>query len=67
VGANFSSVVKTTEFIIPAALRDYRGTADVRRQVFSVPYPAATGVICDQLSHPRSMIAVEAMALVGAG
>jgi enamine deaminase RidA (YjgF/YER057c/UK114 family) len=66
-GASFASVVKTTEFIVPAALRDYRGTADVRREVFSLPYPAATGVICERLSHPGAMIAVEATALTEAG
>jgi hypothetical protein len=59
--------VKTTEFIVRAGLRDYRGTADVRRDVFSLPYPAATGVICERLSHPDAMIAVEAIALMEAG
>lgn len=66
-GASFDSVVKTTEFIVPAALKDYRGTADVRRDVFSAPYPAATGVICERLAHPGAMIAVEATALTGLG
>lgn len=66
MGASSASIVKTTEFIVPAALRDYRGTADVRRDVFSVPYPAATGVICDGLSHPGAMIAVEAAVVTGA-
>ena len=66
-GASLASVVKTTEFIVPAALKDYRGTADVRRDVFDVPYPAATGVVCERLSHPGAMIAVEATALTGAG
>src|SRR3569623_1257413 len=65
-GASFASVVKTTEYIVPAALKDYRGTADVRRDVFAVPYPAATGVICERLGHPGAMIAVEATALTGA-
>ncbi len=66
-GASLNSVVKTTEFIVPAGLRDYRGTADVRRDVFSLPYPAATGVICERLSHPGAMIAVEATALTEVG
>ena len=66
-GASFASVVKTTEYIVPAALKDYRGTADVRRDVFAVPYPAATGVICERLGHPDAMIAVEATALTGPG
>jgi enamine deaminase RidA (YjgF/YER057c/UK114 family) len=66
-GASAASIVKTTEFIIPGGLRDYRGTADVRRDVFGTPYPAATGVICERLSRPGAMIAVEAIALTEAG
>lgn len=66
-GASAATIVKTTEFIIPAGLRDYRGTADVRRDVFEAPYPAATGVICQRLSKPGAMIAVEATALTEAG
>jgi enamine deaminase RidA (YjgF/YER057c/UK114 family) len=66
-GASFGSVVKTTEYIVPAALMYYRGTADVRRDVFAVPYPAATGVVCERLGHPGAMIAVEATALTGGG
>lgn len=65
-GASLDSVVKTTEFIVPSSLSDYRGTAQVRRDVFSAPYPAATGVICEQLSTAGALIAVEAIALRGA-
>jgi enamine deaminase RidA (YjgF/YER057c/UK114 family) len=62
-GADLDSVVKTTEFIVPAALADYRHTADVRREVFSTPYPAATGVICERLARPGGQILVEAITL----
>ena len=65
-GAGFDAVVKTTEFIVPAALVDYRNTADLRREIFSNPYPAATGVICERLSRADAMIAVEAIAVVEA-
>lgn len=65
-GSSAASVVKTTEFLIPTGLRDYRGTADVRREVFVAPYPAATGVICERLFRPGAMIAVEAIALMEA-
>lgn len=66
-GASLDTVVKTTEFIPPTALAGYRKTGDVRREVFSAPYPAATGVICERLSRPGAMIAVEAIAVTGAG
>lgn len=62
-GASLANVVKTTEFITPEALADYRHTAEVRRDVFSAPYPAATGVICSRLARPGSQILVEATAL----
>lgn len=66
-GAGFDAVVKTTEFIVSAALPDYRKTAELRREVFSKPYPAATGVICERLFHADATIAVEAIAVTEAG
>ena len=42
-------VVKTTEFVTPEGIRDYRKTAAVRRECFHRPYPAATGVVCEGL------------------
>lgn len=62
-GSGLDTVVKTTEFITPEALADYRHTADVRRAVFTAPYPAATGVICETLPRPGALILVEAIAL----
>ena len=64
-GTGLDAVVKTTEFITQEGLADYRRTADVRRALFSPPYPAATGVICDRLSSPSALIAVEAVAMRG--
>lgn len=66
-GANLDAVVKTTEFIPPAALADYRKTGDVRRTVFTPPYPAATGVLCERLLTPGALIAVEAIAVMEGG
>lgn len=62
-GSGLESVVKTTEFVTPVGLADYRQTADVRREVFAAPYPAATGVICDRLVHPAAQLAVEIVAV----
>jgi enamine deaminase RidA (YjgF/YER057c/UK114 family) len=61
MGADLDRVVKTTEFVTPAGLAEYRRTADVRREVFAPPYPAATGVICEALPTPGALIAVEAV------
>jgi enamine deaminase RidA (YjgF/YER057c/UK114 family) len=62
-GTSLAAVVKTTEFITPAALANYRHTAEVRRDVFSPPYPAATGVVCERLARPGAQILVEAIAV----
>jgi enamine deaminase RidA (YjgF/YER057c/UK114 family) len=66
MGANLDAVVKTTEFVTPAGLAAYRSTADVRRDVFATPYPAATGVICEALPTPGALIAVEAVVVTAA-
>jgi enamine deaminase RidA (YjgF/YER057c/UK114 family) len=63
MGTGQDAVVKTTEFITPAAFANYRHTAEVRRAVFSPPYPAATGIICERLSRPDALILVEAIAV----
>ena len=52
-GAGLDAVVKTTEFVTPAGLADYRKTADVRREMFAPPYPAATGVVCEAADRAR--------------
>jgi len=62
-GASLDTVVKTTEYIVPAALGNYRHTADVRREVFKPSYPAATGVVCERLAGQDSLILVEATAV----
>jgi enamine deaminase RidA (YjgF/YER057c/UK114 family) len=62
-GSSLDAVVKTTEFITSDALANYRHTADVRRDVFAAPYPAATGVICEKLPKPGALISVEAIAI----
>lgn len=66
-GSGLDAVVKTTEFVTPAALAAYRQTADVRREVFAAPYPAATGVICERLVQSDAQIAVEVVAVREAG
>lgn len=65
-GSGLGEVVKTTEFVTPAGLGAYRRTADVRREVFAAPYPAATGVICESLVQADAQIAVEVVSVPGA-
>lgn len=63
-GADLDAIVKTVEYVTPAGLRDYRSTAEVRRECFRTPYPAATGVVCTQLLHPEALIEVDAVAVL---
>jgi enamine deaminase RidA (YjgF/YER057c/UK114 family) len=64
-GAGLDMVVKTTEFVTPEGLGGYRKTAEVRRDVFTPPFPAATGVVCEGLAKVGARIAVEAVAVRG--
>jgi aminoacrylate peracid reductase len=61
-GANFSHVVETTEYITTTT--NYRGTADVRREFFRPPYPAATGVIVAGLLREGALIEISAVAVL---
>lgn len=64
-GSSLDRVIKTTEFIAPPGLPDYRETAALRREIFAAPYPAATGVICTGFPEPGCLIAIEAVARIG--
>lgn len=60
--ASLARVIKTTEFVAPEGLAGYAQTASVRREVFSEPFPAATGVVCEGFPDSGTLIAVEAIA-----
>ena len=59
-GCDFTDVVSTREFI--TTTEGYRETAAIRREFFSEPYPAATGVIVAGLLRPGVVIELEAIA-----
>jgi len=63
-GAGLEHIVETTEYIVTTD--GYRGTADVRREVFRPPYPAATGVIVAGLLRPGALIEISAVAVLPA-
>ncbi|MBI3328850.1 MAG: hypothetical protein HYZ81_19370 [Nitrospinae bacterium] len=63
-GAGPEAVVKAVEFVTPAALPRYRETADLRREFFQPPYPAATGIVCEALLRPEMLIEVDAWAVL---
>lgn len=63
-GGGPESLVKTIEFVTPAALPRYRETAAVRKELFPEPYPVATGIVCEALLRPEMLIEVDAWAVL---
>jgi 2-iminobutanoate/2-iminopropanoate deaminase len=63
-GATFDDVVKTCEYITPAALPNYKATADVRREYFKDNFPAATGVVVNRLLRDEALIEVDVLAVL---
>lgn len=64
-GASRRDVVKTVDYIVPAALADYRTTVEVRRAFWGDYFPAATGVVMEALPQRGALIAVEAIVALG--
>ena len=63
-GGGPESIVKTVEYVTPAALESYRGVADVRTRLLRQPYPASTGVICEALLRPEMLIEIDPLAIL---
>ena len=61
-GGGLEHVVETTEYV--TTTENYRGTADVRRAIFTPPYPTATGVIVAGLLRPGALIEISAVAVL---
>ncbi len=60
--AGFEDVVSTTDYI--TTTRNYKATADVRRQYFGESFPASTGVIVKGLLHAGALIEIDAVAVL---
>jgi aminoacrylate peracid reductase len=63
-GAGFEHVVETTEYV--TTTEGYSRTAAVRRELFTPPYPAATGVIVAGLLREGALIEISAIAVLPA-
>ena len=61
-GASFDNVVETTDYFL--TMDGYRKTADVRREFFNPPYPAATGVLVAALIREHALIEIKATAVL---
>jgi enamine deaminase RidA (YjgF/YER057c/UK114 family) len=55
-GLGFDRVVKTVDYITPAALSTYKGTGRVRKEYLGPVYPGAAGILMPRLMHPEALI-----------
>ena len=62
-GAQPGDIVKSLDYIAPAALLQYANTGEVRRQFYAGQYPAASGVIANRLLRPEGHVEIEAVAV----
>ena len=56
LGLGFDRVVKTVDYLTPAALTEYRRTGRVRREYLGPVYPGAAGILMPRLMHPDALI-----------
>lgn len=63
-GGSAANLVKTIEYVTPAALERYRDVAKVREKLLVKPYPASTGLICEALLRPEMQIEVDPFAIL---
>lgn len=56
LGVGFDRVVKTCDYITPAALSMYKGTGRVRKELLGPVYPGAAGILMPRLVHPDALI-----------
>ncbi|MGY9072855.1 MAG: RidA family protein [Acidimicrobiales bacterium] len=64
-GGGIDDLVKTIEYVTPAALPGYRDVNTVRENVLGRPFPASTGVAINSLLSRDWLIEVEAVAVIG--
>jgi enamine deaminase RidA (YjgF/YER057c/UK114 family) len=63
-GGGPQHLVKTIEYVVPAALARYREVAGVRSKLLREPYPASTGLVCEALLRPEMQIEIDPFAIL---
>ena len=63
-GGSAGNIVKTVEYVTPAALPRYREVAGVRSRRLTAPLPASTGLVCEALLRPEMLIEVDPFAVL---
>jgi enamine deaminase RidA (YjgF/YER057c/UK114 family) len=61
-GGSMVDVVKTTDFV--TTTHNYKATAEVRRAFWTQGFPAATGIVVEQLRPAGALIEVSALAVL---
>lgn len=56
LGLGFDRVVKTVDYLTPAAFATYKSTGRVRKEFLGPVYPGAAGIIMPRLIHPEALI-----------
>ena len=62
-GASMADIVQTTDYILTT--KQYKETADIRREFFGDSFPASTGIIVAGLLNPKALIEIDAIAVAG--
>jgi enamine deaminase RidA (YjgF/YER057c/UK114 family) len=62
LGLGMDRVVKTVDYLTPAALPNYRKTGAVRREFLGPVFPAATGIIMKRVAHRDAMLQIDFIA-----
>lgn len=63
-GGGPQHLVKTIEYVTPAALARYREVARVREKLLREPWPASTGLVCEALLRPEMQIEIDPFAIL---
>jgi enamine deaminase RidA (YjgF/YER057c/UK114 family) len=63
-GGGPQNLMKTIEYVTPAALAGYREVAKVREQFLHEPWPASTGLVCETLLRPEMLIEIDPFAVL---
>jgi enamine deaminase RidA (YjgF/YER057c/UK114 family) len=63
-GGSAADIVKTVEYVTPAALPRYREVAGVRSRLLRAPLPASTGLVCEALLRPEMLIEIDPFAIL---
>jgi enamine deaminase RidA (YjgF/YER057c/UK114 family) len=62
LGLGLDRVVKTLDYLTPAALPAYKHTGRVRKEYLGPVYPGAAGIVMPRLPHPKAMMQVDFVA-----